>query len=296
MTASEASAAPAHGRSADGLPVTISGLVHIYSREGVEVAALSGVGLTVHAGESMALIGPSGAGKSTLLSIIAGLTRPSAGLVRVGDIDLGAASARTVDRMRGGDIAVIVQDVATNLLPFLTVRENAALSVSRSRARGTAETAPSDGELLELVGVPQDCWDRPVDQVPLAVQQLTAIASAVNCSPRLILADEPTSRLIGDDAARVVDALRAINTATGATLVAVTHDEDVARALGRTVTIRDGRVGAEGRGGEELAVVAADGTIGLPAPMMSTLAPGDLVRVRESQDGWLLSKWEPADE
>jgi ABC-type multidrug transport system ATPase subunit len=102
--------------------------------------------------------------------------------------------------------------------------------------------------------------------------------------PGLLLADEPTSQL--DSAARdeVIGALDAVRR-SGTTVVVVTHDPVVGAALGRTVTIRDGRVGAEGRRGEDFAVVGRDGSLHLPAETRGVFPPGTLVEVFLEPDG-----------
>lgn len=111
----------------------------------------------------------------------------------------------------------------------------------------------------------------------------------MSTSPGLLLADEPTSQL--DHGARdtVLDALAHTAATLGTTVVVVTHDPAVAAAFPRTVTIRDGRVGGEGRSGEEYAVVSADGSLPLPAEVLATVPPGTLVRVHHEEGGsWLL--------
>jgi ABC-type methionine transport system ATPase subunit len=104
--------------------------------------------------------------------------------------------------------------------------------------------------------------------------------------PRLLLADEPTSQLDHESAAAVIDVIRAANTGRGTTVVVVTHDPAVSSALGRTVTIRDGRVGAEGHAGEEYLVVSRDGSVQLPIEVLEgALPPGSLARAVPTPDG-----------
>ena len=107
---------------------------------------------------------------------------------------------------------------------------------------------------------------------------------SVTSAPQLLLADEPTSQL--DHRARdaVLEAIARVNAEVGTTVVLVTHDAEVAASMRRTVTIRDGRIGGEGRDGEEYAVVTADGFLPLPAHALELLPPGTLVRVHD-QDG-----------
>ncbi len=105
--------------------------------------------------------------------------------------------------------------------------------------------------------------------------------------PGLLLADEPTSQLDNRARDEVLMALDAVRRA-GTTVVVVTHDPGVGRWMGRTITIRDGRVGAEGRRGEDFAVVGRDGTVHLPPEVLRTLPPGTLVGVEPQPDGTVL--------
>ena len=117
-------------------------------------------------------------------------------------------------------------------------------------------------------------------------QQRLALAVALANGPRLLLADEPTSQLDHETARTVVDLILAANEDLGTTVVVVTHDPDVGSALGRTVTIRDGRVGAEGHQGEDYLVVSRDGSVQLPDEVLqSSLPPGALARAVPTAEG-----------
>ena len=124
-----------------GLPVRTHGLVHIYRAEGHDVAALSGVDLTVAAGERIALLGPSGAGKSTLLALFGGLLRPSAGRIHVGDHELSVMSEAQIDAFRSGEVGIVLQGGARNHLPWLTARGNVAFA--QGAARRTGRSVPA---------------------------------------------------------------------------------------------------------------------------------------------------------
>jgi ABC-type lipoprotein export system ATPase subunit len=116
-------------------------------------------------------------------------------------------------------------------------------------------------------------------------QQRLALAVAVMNQPEVLLADEPTSQLDATSAKAVVDLIAAQNAESGMTVVAVTHDPAVAAALGRTVTIRDGRVGAEGRHGRDYLVIGRDGTLTLSPELMESLPPGSLVHAVPHEHG-----------
>ena len=100
-----------------------------------------------------------------------------------------------------------------------------------------------------------------------------------------MLADEPTSQLDHAARDRVLEALGRINAELGTTVMLVTHDPEVAARLPRTVTIRNGRIGAEGRAGEDFAIVTADGSLPLPPEALEVVPPGTLLRVRETEHG-----------
>lgn len=275
-----------------GVPVRTHGLVHIYRAEGHDVAALSGVDLTVAAGERVALLGPSGAGKSTLLALFGGLLRPSAGRIHVGDLELSAMDEAQIDAFRAGEVGIVLQGASRNHLPYLSARGN--IEFAQRPARRSGRTVPPVDELLGLLRL-AEVADSPLGELTPGQLQLAALAVALASGPGLLLGDEPTSQLDHDARDTVLDALAEVGHALGTTIVVVTHDPDVARAFPRTVTIRDGRVGGEGRSGEEYSVVSADGSLPLPAPALDAFPPGTLLRVHRTDEGaWLLLPEEDA--
>lgn len=118
--------------------------------------------------------------------------------------------------------------------------------------------------------------------------QLIALAVAMAPAPGVLLADEPSSALDHEAREHVLTALLRVNAHRGTTIVVVTHDPEVAGRLPRTVTIRDGRIGGEGRQGEEYAVVTADGFLPLPLHLRAELPPGTLVRLEKVGADYLL--------
>ncbi|MEO8829920.1 ATP-binding cassette domain-containing protein [Lapillicoccus sp.] len=268
-----------------GLAVSTHGLVHIYRSEGHDVAALAGVDLEVQAGEMVGLLGPSGAGKSTLLTLFGGLLRPSAGKIRIGPFDLGSMDESQLDEYRAAEVGLILQGAARNLLPYLTPRHN--VEFAQSAARSAGRPVPGVGEILDLVGLAGRSAT-PLAALTPGELQLVALAVSVSTRPGLLLADEPTSQLDHEARDLVLAALRQVNHEVGTTVVLVTHDAEVAARLPRTVTIRDGRVGGEGRSGEEYAVVSADGSLPLPDHVLVGFPPGTLVRVHEEDGRWML--------
>lgn len=260
--------------TARGVAVQVSRLVHIYRSDGHDVAALSGVDLTIEPGTTLALLGPSGAGKSTLLSLIAGLDRPTAGTITIGTERTDQHSEEQRDAMRGDRIGLVLQGGHRNLLSYLSVREN--IRIAQWGASG--DTLDAD-DLLDLVGLPSGTAEQRPDELRASEAQLAALAVAAGSAPGLLLADEPTASLGEHDAATVIAALARLNESLDMTILTVTHDPTVAAAMQRTVTIRDGRVGSQGRDGVELAVVAPDGSLPLPDDILDDLPPGSLLRI-----------------
>jgi len=278
--------------SGDTAAVRCDSLVHIYRASGVEVVALRGVDLVVAQGETVALLGPSGCGKSTLLALLAGLLRPSAGRAVVADRDIGRLGQRELLTFRRTVVGVVMQNAGRNLLPYASTMDNLTFpqrGVGRSR-RARRERAR---DLLDAVGL-GDAGRKPVHALSGGEQQRLGVAVGLVNGPSVLLADEPTSQLDADNAARVVDLLRLARDRWGTAVVVVTHDETIGAAMDRTISMRDGRVGAHGRRGEQFAVVGSDGSVQLPADVLDLLPPGSLARVLRRDHGVELRATTPA--
>jgi putative ABC transport system ATP-binding protein len=263
-----------------GIDIHCSGVVQIYEspdRDVERTVALRGVDLDVGAGEFVALLGPSGSGKSTLLALLAGVVAPSAGRVRLGEHDLGRLSPAALARLRGRLVATVLQDPGRNLLPYATVRENVRFAAPDRTARRRAD------DLLGPLGL-GPLANKVVGRLSGGEQQRAAIGAAAGSGAQLILADEPTSQLDAASLGEVVGLLEQVNRELGSTVVLVTHDERVASHASRTVTIRDGRVGAEGRQGRTFAVIAGDGSLQLPPDVLGDLPAGTLLDVHRAID------------
>ncbi|MGH8877309.1 MAG: ABC transporter ATP-binding protein [Stackebrandtia sp.] len=264
------------------LDITCRGLVYIYRMDGYDVVALSGVDIDIAAGESVALVGPSGSGKSTLVSLKAGLQRPAAGRLHVGQHDLVKAETDELQRLRAGEIGMILQGSDRNLIPYLSAADNVRFAQRGVRRRQRRQLAPV-AEILALVGIEKQADDR-LDRLSPGQRQRLAVAVGIASGAGLLLADEPTSQLDAESRDEVLAALLAVH-AAGHTVVVVTHDPEVGDQMGRTVTIRDGRVGAEGRLGEDFLVMGTGGTVHLPPEITARFSPGELLRVSQDPDG-----------
>ncbi|GGJ89319.1 ABC transporter ATP-binding protein [Streptomyces camponoticapitis] len=229
-------------------------LVRIFTADGVEVQALQGLDLLVAEGELMALVGASGSGKSTLMNILAGLDVPTAGAAKVAGRDLLGMDAKARLRYRREAVGFVWQETGRNLLPYMTAGQNVALPMQlsgkggarggRGGRRRRAERAARAESLLTMLDF-ADCRDRRPHQMSGGQQQRVAIAVALANSPSVLLADEPTGELDSATGEQVFAAFRRANEELGTTIVIVTHDQEVAGEVRRTVAIRDGRTSSE---------------------------------------------------
>ncbi|MBY0277333.1 ABC transporter ATP-binding protein [Candidatus Binatia bacterium] len=220
--------------------VEARGLVKEYTDGPRKVCVLTGIDLTVGAGETVAIIGESGVGKSTLLHLLGGLDRPSSGTVRVGGTDLGALRDRELARFRNDSIGFVFQ--FHHLLPDFTALENVMMPCliagdSPAVARGHAL------ELLERVGLAARVEHRP-GELSGGEQQRVAVARAVVRRPALVLADEPTGNLDPDTGSEVERLLVELNHEAGITCVVVTHSPRLAAAMDRTMRLTHGHLEA----------------------------------------------------
>jgi putative ABC transport system ATP-binding protein len=265
-------------------------LVHVYESSGSRVAALRGVDLVVERGETVALLGPSGSGKSTLLWHLAGLLAPTAGTVELNGRNLASMSLRELDTMRVRDIGVMLQNASRNVIPYISATEN--LMFAQRPTQRTTRGKQSRAEfLLEAVGL-QHVTRRPAGGLSGGEQQRLALAVALANGPQLLLADEPTSQLDEVTAASIVELIKTAHTKFGTAVVVVTHDEKVSAALGRSITIRDGRIGEESHAGESYLVVGKDGAMHLPPELLEALPPGSLARATAVDGGVYLQRVE----
>ncbi|WP_028663208.1 ABC transporter ATP-binding protein [Saccharomonospora halophila] len=210
------------------------GLVKTYGTQ----RALDGVDIEVAAGEAVAVVGPSGSGKSTLLHVLAGILPADAGEVFAGGTRIDDASEAARSELRRTRFGFVFQ--SGMLVAELTAEENAALpQLLGGATRGTAlATARDRLGGLGLVGKEK----RRPGELSGGEAQRVAIARALGHRPSVIFADEPTGALDSRTGRETMRALLDSAAETGAAVVVVTHDRDLAAALPRTVTMRDGRI------------------------------------------------------
>ncbi|HYE00914.1 MAG TPA: ATP-binding cassette domain-containing protein [Alphaproteobacteria bacterium] len=210
------------------------------------VNILRGLDLSIGAGETVGVVGPSGSGKTTLLMLVAGLERASSGRVRVAGHDLSALDEDRLALFRRHHVGIVFQSF--HLVPTMTALENVAIPLEL--AGDAAAFAKAQGA-LEAVGLGHRLTHYP-GQMSGGEQQRTALARAMVGEPDLLLADEPTGNLDGENGAHVVELMFDLARRRGTTLVLVTHDPGLAQRCGRVIRIADGRVVGDERGSDEV--------------------------------------------
>jgi len=201
--------------------------------------ALAGVDLVVEEGEFVCVLGPSGSGKSTLLAVIGGLDRGYEGKVELFGDDLGRMSDAVLARLRGERIGFVFQHF--HLLHHLTVLENVT-TPALFDPRGDEEACLARAKhLLDRVGLADRAADTPAE-LSGGQRQRVAIARALLRKPKLLLCDEPTGNLDAETGARIIELFEELHREERLTIVAVTHEERLARAATRILRLHEGRV------------------------------------------------------
>src|SRR5216683_1387638 len=240
-----------HADGADSSFIRLDRVYKVHRVGDVGVAALGGVSFDVARGEFAAIVGPSGAGKSTILNLIGGVDTPTAGLVSVGGTDLSQLDTAGLSAYRRWTVGFLWQGTTKNLVPYLTVAQNAELP-------------------LLLAGVQSAASRR---------RRITDL-----------LADEPTAEIDAEGADQVVQALRAACTEFGSTVFMATHDLIAASKTDTTFRLIDGRVrGPAGRAsldasGRITLPLAAASLLGSAASEVEVELEGHEVRIRRSQE------------
>jgi len=222
---------------ADEVLVTAQDITKVYDTGKIEVHALTGVTLDIRKGDLIAIVGPSGSGKTTFLNLVGALDIPTGGRLAVLGRDISALSKRRRADLRLHELGFVFQ--AYNLVPVLTARENVEF-VLELQGVG-AERATRAAEILDELGL-SELADRRPNELSGGQQQRVAVARAVASKPKLVLADEPTANLDGENAEILLAMMRRLNTEHGITFIFSTHDPRVVAHARRVVTLVDGRI------------------------------------------------------
>ncbi|MFF7398370.1 methionine ABC transporter ATP-binding protein [Achromobacter sp. NPDC008082] len=225
--------------SAPQAVIRLDAVSKAYATRAGRFDAVREVSLSIRAGDTFGIIGKSGAGKSTLLRLINLLERPDEGAVHVAGTELTALSKRALRGARQ-NIGMIFQQF--NLLQNETVFENVAFALRVHGGRSREQIAARVRDCLDIVGLTDKIASYPA-QLSGGQKQRVAIARALASEPAVLLCDEPTSALDPETTRSVLAVLRDINKRLGVTIVIVTHELAVVRALCRHVAVmEDGRV------------------------------------------------------
>lgn len=224
-------------RKQNKLLVSARDIKKIYQVGKVKAPALRGISLDVASGDFLAIVGPSGSGKTTLLNLVGALDVPTSGRITVLDKDLSKMSRRKRADLRLKFLGFVFQ--AYNLVPVLTALENVefVLELQGVGAKRTEQAM----DVLEQLGL-SEFADRRPNELSGGQQQRVAVARAVASRPKLVLADEPTANLDGENAETLLTMMRRLNEDQGITFVFSTHDPRVVAHARRVVTLVDGRI------------------------------------------------------
>jgi putative ABC transport system ATP-binding protein len=220
--------------------LAVKNLTKTFNAAHGKVHALEDVSFRVETGEFASIIGKSGSGKSTLLSLLGALDTPTDGEILVDDVDIAKLGAHKQTHYRAHQIGFVFQHY--NLIPNLSALENVMLALEFGGTKSAHERHDRAAELLNAVGIEDDEQLRKPARLSGGQQQRVSIARALANNPAVILADEPTGNLDSENGKKIFDLLHSLSRSQNTTILAVTHDLDIAGKTDRTFTLKDGKI------------------------------------------------------
>ena len=218
--------------------IRLENVYKTYDLGEVQVHALRGVSLEIHAGEFVAVMGASGSGKSTLMNILGCLDKPTKGHYFLDGIDVSGMEKSDLARIRNHKLGFVFQGF--NLLSRTSALENVELPTIYAGI-SLEERESRAKESLERVGLADRAHHHP-SQLSGGQQQRVAIARALVNRPSILLADEPTGNLDSRTSVEIMDILQRLNNEAGLTVALVTHEPDIAQYAKRVLEFRDGKI------------------------------------------------------
>jgi len=224
-----------------GQAIAIRDVTKTYKSGALDVQALAGVSFEIAPGDYVAIMGPSGSGKSTLMNLIGCLDRPTSGSYRLDGIDVATLDDDALAAIRLKKLGFVFQGF--NLLARTNAVKNVALPLFYAGV-GRREREAAAQRVLAEVGLADRGAHKP-SELSGGQQQRVAIARALVNNPAVLLADEPTGNLDSQTSEEIMALFGQLN-AAGRTVIMVTHDPETARHAGRVISLRDGRIVADG--------------------------------------------------
>jgi len=218
--------------------IDLRGITKVYQTDAGPFPALKGIDLQVYPGEFVAVVGKSGSGKSTLINMFTGIDHPTGGEVIVAQTHIRQLDEGQMAEWRGRHMGIVFQFF--QLLPTLTIAENVMLPMDLCQVYDAGERHERALYLLEQVGIADDAGKFPA-AVSGGHQQRAAIARALANDPPIVVADEPTGNLDSRTAEAIFRLFESL-VADGKTILMVTHDEELAGRVPRTLFLADGEI------------------------------------------------------
>ncbi|NCQ54426.1 ABC transporter [Candidatus Saccharibacteria bacterium CG11_big_fil_rev_8_21_14_0_20_41_19] len=219
--------------------LVVKNLTKTFTTASGSVSALENVSLTVETGEFASIIGKSGSGKSTFLSMLGALDIPTSGKIEVDGVDIAKLSANKQTAYRAKKIGFVFQHY--NLIPNLSALENVMLALEFGGMPMKKRKARAE-QLLTDVGLEPDEQLRKPARLSGGQQQRVSIARAIANHPAIVLADEPTGNLDSETGKKIFDLLHRLSRSEKTTILAVTHDMNIAGKTDRTFKLKDGKI------------------------------------------------------